>query len=44
MTATDPPIRGDHRTTWQWLLIVAVLFFASVVTAIFIVAAYPVRP
>ena len=41
MTATElpPPIRGDHRRTWLALLVVSVLFMASVVTAILVVEA-----
>jgi hypothetical protein len=40
VTTTDPPIRGDHKSTW--LAIATILFGLAVVTIVvgFMVAAY----
>lgn len=31
-----PPVRGDHRSTWLMLLVVAALFLSSVIAAILV--------
>lgn len=38
--ATDPPVRGDHRSTWLALIVVGVFFLSAVVAAMFVATAY----